>query len=64
LSEPLSIENGRGSPRLEARAGFRSGRWLLGGAVLALLAAGLVLWSRDGEAVFAAYLLAAIAWCF
>ena len=39
------------------------GRWLLGGAVLALLLAGGLLWARDGEAVFAAFVLSAIAWC-
>lgn len=41
----------------------KPGHWLLGGAVLALLVAGGLLWARDGEAVFTAIMLSAIAWC-
>lgn len=41
----------------------RPGRWLLGGAVLALLLAGGLLWARHGGAVFTAIMLSAIAWC-
>jgi glucose dehydrogenase len=35
-----------------------------GGAFLCLAGAGLLLWSRQGSAVFADVVLAAVAWCF
>ena len=37
---------------------------LMGGGTLALLAAGLVLWWREGDALFAQGLVAAILSCF
>jgi cytochrome c-type biogenesis protein CcmH/NrfF len=43
-------------------AGLRLALW--GGAVLALVAGGLVLWSARASAVFVDMLSAAIAWCF
>jgi hypothetical protein len=33
-------------------------------AVALFVAAGLLLWSRHGEAVFSDYVTAALAWCF
>lgn len=42
----------------------RTGWWLLGGCVVFLTAAGLLLWARDGAAVFGDYVLAGLAWCF
>lgn len=45
-----------------AGAGVRVALW--SGTVLALVAAGLVLWSARASAVFADMLSAAIAWCF
>jgi hypothetical protein len=42
----------------------RLGWALVGGAVVCLTAAGLLLWSRTGEAVFSDMVLAALAWCF
>ena len=42
----------------------RFGRGLLLGAMLALSVAGLLLWWRQGDAVFGQYLLGALAWCF
>ncbi len=50
-----AVEEGRGR-----RLAFALG----GGAFLSLAAAGLLLWSREGSAVFADVVLAAIAWCF
>lgn len=38
--------------------------WLVGGAVVMLIGAGLALWARRGDAVFADWLLTAIAGCF
>ena len=59
-----SLENeAEGTAAPDARAA-PSGRWLLAGAGLALAAAGLMLWARDGETVFASHLLSALAWCF
>jgi hypothetical protein len=40
------------------------GKVLVGGAVLCAAAAGLLLWSRQGEAVFSDMVLTALAWCF
>lgn len=40
------------------------GRRLAGAAALLLASAGLLLWWREGDAIFATYLLAAVAWCF
>lgn len=45
----------------QARAVLPVALW--GGAVLVLVAAGLVLWSARAPAVFADVLSAAIAWC-
>jgi len=42
----------------------RLSRALLGGAIVCLTAAGLLLWSRTGEAVFSDMVLSALAWCF
>lgn len=41
-----------------------AGRLLVGGAVLCLVAAGLLMWWRHGEAVFAGLVSSALAWCF
>ena len=49
------VEDGRGR-----RLAFALG----GGTFLCLAAAGLLLWSRQGSAVFTDVVLAAIAWCF
>lgn len=43
---------------------WSAGRWLIGLAAAGLLAAGLALWSRHGDAVFTDVILAALAWCF
>lgn len=45
-----------------AGAGLRVALW--GGTVLAIVAAGLLLWSARASAVFVDMLSAAIAWCF
>ena len=37
---------------------------LTGAAALFLVGAGLLLWSRHGDAVFSDTVLAALAWCF
>jgi hypothetical protein len=37
---------------------------LAGAAVLCVVGAGLVLWSRSGDAVFSSLVLSALAWCF
>ena len=42
----------------------RSGWTLIAAAVALLVAAGLLLWSRHGAAVFSDTVLAALAWCF
>jgi hypothetical protein len=42
----------------------RGGLWLAAGAAGLLVAAGLLMWSRHGAAVFGEYALAALAWCF
>jgi hypothetical protein len=38
------------------------GLWAV--AVISIIGAGLLLWSHQGEAVFASMVSAAIAWCF
>jgi hypothetical protein len=38
-------------------------RWLLGGGAACLLAAGLLLWLREGDRLFTEGLIAAIAGC-
>jgi hypothetical protein len=37
---------------------------LVGGAVLSVTVAGLLLWSHRGGAVFSDMVIAAVAWCF
>jgi hypothetical protein len=39
-------------------------RALVLGAIACLVGAGLLLWSRQGEAVFGDMVIAALAWCF
>ncbi len=46
------------------RASARRGLLLGVLAVLALALAGLVLWARQGDTLFAAYLVSAVAGCF
>lgn len=41
-----------------------AGRWLLGGTAMLFVAAGGLLWAREGERLFADGLIAAIARCF
>jgi hypothetical protein len=41
-----------------------AGRTLMIGSVVSLCAAGLLLWSERGAAVFTDTVLAALAWCF
>jgi hypothetical protein len=48
-----------GEPRLGA-----AGRVLLALSVASVVAAGLLLWNRQGQAVFSDMVLAAFAWCF
>jgi hypothetical protein len=57
------MESDPGAP-VERDAGRAPLRWLLAGATVALFGAGLLLWARDGEAVFATYVVSALAWCF
>jgi hypothetical protein len=45
------------------RAGY-AGRFLVVAGVACLVAAGLLLWSRQGGAVFSDVVLSALAWCF
>src|SRR3954452_22303792 len=40
------------------------GRALIGAAVGCVVAAGILLWSRHGDAVFSDMVLTALAWCF
>jgi hypothetical protein len=42
----------------------RLGPALFGAAALLLVAAGFLMWSRYGPAVFSDVVLAALAWCF
>ena len=42
----------------------RLGRALIGAAVACVVAAGILLWSRHGDAVFSDMVLTAVAWCF
>jgi hypothetical protein len=42
----------------------RAGFVLVAASVALLVAAGLLLWQRNGDAVFADLVLAALAWCF
>ena len=49
---------------LEARRSNRTALIVTAAAVLCFVAAGLVLWSRHGAAVFSDTVLAALAWCF
>ncbi len=49
--------------RPEPRRAF-AGHALAAAAVGCLVVAGLLLWSRQGEAVFSDTVLAALAWCF
>ena len=58
------IADSRDSPDAARPAPGRLGRGLLAGAVAALVVAGLLLWWRQGDAVFSQYLLGALAWCF
>jgi hypothetical protein len=54
-----------GSPaENEHAAPSRGGVMLLGGGVLGLLAAGLLLWWREGDRLFTDGLIAAIVACF
>ena len=48
---------------LPADAGRMARRMLWGGAVVLAVAAGLVLWSSRGAAVFIDMVSAAVAWC-
>jgi hypothetical protein len=53
-----------GERSLEATSTGFSSRLLVAGAVGCAVAAGLLLWSRQGDAVFSDMVLAALAWCF
>ncbi len=61
----MSVETGN-RETVTPRAGhfFATGRILAGAAVASLVAAGLLLWSKTGPAVFGDMVLAAVAWCF
>ncbi len=62
----MTVSTGDTEPALAAlpAAGGRVRAVLWGGAVLAVVAAGLVLWSARADAVFVDMLSAAVAWCF
>jgi hypothetical protein len=47
-----------------ARRANRLALAVIAAAVLCLVGAGLLLWSRHGAAVFSDTVLAALAWCF
>jgi hypothetical protein len=49
---------------LEARRSNRRALIVTAAAVLCLVGAGLLLWSRHGASVFGDTVLAALAWCF
>jgi len=54
-----------GNPDLtSAPAAGRTGLMLVLASVGLLVAAGLLLWARNGDAVFGDMILAALAWCF
>ncbi len=59
----MSVAVDQGSAEEAGRAN-RLGFWLVGSAVGLLVAAGLLLWGRHGEAVFGDTVIAALAWCF
>ena len=48
----------------EAFRPSRLGRVLVLASVACLVGAGLLLWARQGDAVFSDVVLAALAWCF
>lgn len=52
------------SAETHAPAPGRLAAVLVGGAVLLLAGAGLLLWASQGAAVFNDVVLAALAWCF
>ncbi|HEY8566974.1 MAG TPA: hypothetical protein VIL65_15865 [Beijerinckiaceae bacterium] len=56
----MSAETSTAAPAGSRRLGVV----LLIGSVVALVAAGALLWSRHGAAVFSDMVVAAIAWCF
>jgi hypothetical protein len=59
------MEVGVDRPQSEtAPAAGWAGRTLMVGGVVSLFAAGLLLWSERGAAVFNDTVLAALAWCF
>jgi hypothetical protein len=51
-------------PDLQAARPSRAGLVLVAASVALLVAAGLLLWRRNGDAVFGDLVLAALAWCF
>ena len=55
------VDRTEGGPD-ETRGRLAPGLWI--GAAALAVGAGLLLWSRQGAAVFADYLSAAVAWCF
>lgn len=59
----MNVGTERSRTEEEPTAG-RAGRVLMAGAVLSLCAAGLLLWSERGAAIFNETVIAAIAWCF
>lgn len=48
----------------DAAPAYRPGLWLLGGGFGLLLAAGLLLWWREGDRLFTDGLIAALLACF
>lgn len=58
----MSVEAGTSKPK--ARQSGVAGRALIGASIACLVGAGIMLWQRQGEAVFGEMVLAALAWCF